>query len=140
MSAALLAAGGLLERQTPDGLRIAVCRRTRYEHREGGGGDWVIPKGKPDAGETLEETALREVEEETGCAGRLLTDSFQIDYVVDGAPKFVTFFRMEFAAETGEPDTSEIEEVLWLTPAEALQRLTYETERGVVREAYAEET
>jgi 8-oxo-dGTP diphosphatase len=136
MNAHVLAAGGLLERQTPDGLRIAVCRRTRYEDRDGNIGDWVLPKGKVEAGETLEETALREVEEETGCAARLTGTCFHSAYSVDGGPKEVSFFRMEFAKEVGEPDAIEIAEVVWLKPAEALEQLTYETERRVVRDAY----
>ena len=136
MNAHISAAGGLLERQTPDGLRIAVLRRTRYEDRDGNVGDWVLPKGKTEPGEALEETALREVEEETGCAALLSGPSFQIAYSVDGAPKEVSFFRMKFAGEVGEPDADEVAEVVWLTPAEALERLTYETERQVVRDAY----
>ncbi len=138
MNASVLAAGGLVERQTPDGLRIAVVRRTRYRDRDGRAGDWVLPKGKVDPGETLEETALREVEEETGCSARLAGPSFQIDYPVGREPKVVTFFTMEFVAEVGEPDATEIAEVVWLAPAEALERLTYETERGVVCDAYPE--
>ncbi len=136
MGARLVAAGGLLERQTPGGLRIAVCRRTRYLDREGRVGDWVLPKGKVEPGETLEETALREVEEETGCSARLTGSSYPTEYSVGGMPKAVSFFRMEFTAEVGEHDASEIAEVVWLTPSEALGQLTYETERQVVRDAY----
>ncbi len=136
MSVHVLAAGGLVERQTPEGLRIAVVHRTRYEDRDGGTGDWVLPKGKVEPGETLEETALREVEEETGCTARLVGPSYPIEYSVGGEPKAVSFFRMEFIRDTGAHDTSEVDEVVWLAPTDALQRLTYDTERQVVRDAY----
>ena len=136
MNARVLAAGGLVERQTPEGLRIAVVHRTRYEDRDGQAGDWVLPKGKVEPGETLEETALREVEEETGCSARLSGPSYATEYSAGGVPKAVSFFRMEFMAEAGEHDASEVAEVVWLKPAEALERLTYETERQVVRDAY----
>jgi len=132
----VIAAGGLVERQTPEGLRIVVVHRTRYKDRDGGAGDWVLPKGKVEPGETLEETALREVEEETGCTARLVGPSYAIEYSVGGEPKAVSFFRMEFIHDTGEHDTFEVDEIVWLTPADALQRLTYDTERQVVRDAY----
>jgi 8-oxo-dGTP diphosphatase len=124
------AAGGLVERTMDGGLRLAVVRRTRY-------GDWVLPKGKPDGGESIEETALREVREETGCDVRILGEHYSIEYFVGRALKVVTFFRMQHMADGYyKIDPSEIEEVVWLGPTEALERLTYETERGIVRQAY----
>ncbi len=132
----MIAAGGLVERQTPEGLCIAVVRRTRYQHHDGQVGDWVLPKGKVEPGETLEETALREVEEETGCSARLTGSGYPTEYSVGGVAKAVSFFRMEFTAEVGEQDASEVAEVFWLTPSQAVEQLTYETERQVVRDAY----
>ena len=139
MSKQAVASGGLLERDDGGGLKIAVCRRTRYRDRDGAVGDWVLPKGKPDPGETSEQTALREVEEETGCGARLLGDVFVTEYMVGGEPKTVTFYRMEVLTEGGETDATEIAEVVWLLPAEARARLTYETERQVVHDAYPED-
>ena len=136
MTSYVLAAGGLVERQTPEGLRIAVVHRTLYEDRDGQPGDWVLPKGKMESGETLEEAALREVEEETGCTAQLAGPSYLTEYSVGGMRKLVSFFRMEFIAEAGEFDSSEVAQVVWLTPADALEQLTYETERQVVRDAY----
>jgi 8-oxo-dGTP diphosphatase len=132
----VLAAGGVVERQTPEGLRIAVIHRTLYEDRDGQAGDWVLPKGKMEPGETLEETAIREVREETGCTVRLIGPSYPTEYSVGGMPKLVSFFRMEFITEGGEYDASEVAQVVWLAPADALEQLTYETERQVVCDAY----
>lgn len=125
------AAGGLVERTMPGGVRLAVVRRTRY-------GDWVLPKGKPDGHESLEETAIREVREETGCDVRIVAGRYSIEYVVGRALKVVTFFRMEHVADGYRPiDAWEIQDVVWLQPAEALERLTYESERSIVRQAYS---
>ena len=125
-----VAAGGLLERQMEGGVRLAVVLRTRY-------GDWVLPKGKPDGKESIEETALREVREETGCDARIVGPGYEIEYFVNRAPKLVTFFRMEYVAQGFPIDPSEIREVVWLSPSRVMERLSYETERAVVRRAYA---
>ena len=125
------AAGGLVERKMNGSVRVAVVRRTRY-------GDWVLPKGKPDGDESIEETAVREVREETGCDVRIGGDSYTIEYFVGRALKVVTFFRMDYVTDGFYTiDPSEIEEVVWLRPREALERLTYETERSILRQAYS---
>jgi 8-oxo-dGTP pyrophosphatase MutT (NUDIX family) len=54
------ASGGIVERRSPEGTRIAVIYRERY------GPEWSLPKGKRLPGETWQETALREVREEIG--------------------------------------------------------------------------
>lgn len=112
--------------------------RNRYQDRNGQRGDWVLPKGKPQPGETLEATALREVAEETGFHGRIVGPSFPLTYEAGGVHKVVTFFRMsvEKRGEMLASDTSEVREVVWLEPAEAFGRLTYAGEREVLREAY----
>ena len=54
------ASGGIVHRRDPDGpITVLLVHRPRYD-------DWSLPKGKADGGERDEETALREVEEETG--------------------------------------------------------------------------
>ena len=58
------AAGGVVWRRGDAGLELAVVHRPRYD-------DWSLPKGKLDPGETWEEAALREVEEEIGLRCRL---------------------------------------------------------------------
>ena len=83
------AAGGLLERHGANGAEIAVVHRTRYQHVDGSSGDWVLPKGKAEEGESLEATALREVAEETGYQAEIVGPSFTIEYLVAGRPKAV---------------------------------------------------
>jgi 8-oxo-dGTP diphosphatase len=132
----ILAAGGILELRSPGGVRVAVLHRRRYRDADGSPGDHVLPKGKVKPGETLEQAALREVEEETGCRGRIVGPSFPCEYVTAGIPKVVQFFLMSCVTQGTVRDASEVQEVLWLSPGEALARLTYETERDVLRQAY----
>ena len=132
----VLAAGAILERQSPEGVQVVVLHRRRYQDANGAPGDHVLPKGKLQRGETLEQAALREVEEETGCRGRIVGPAFPCEYVAGGVPKVVQFFRMALVEQGPIRDTSEVQEVLWLPPEAALDRLTYETERAVLRQAY----
>ncbi len=101
-------------------------------------GHWDFPKGHVEKGETEEETALREVEEETGLKVKLL-DGFRetINYEVkDHVPKEVVFF----AALTGENPviTNQQEEVSdsgFFTAEEAEKTITFEKNREILQKA-----
>ncbi|HJO04570.1 MAG TPA: NUDIX domain-containing protein [Acidobacteriota bacterium] len=130
------AAGGILERRGTAGIEIAVVHRRRYQHVDGSAGDWVLPKGKVEAGESIEEAALREVAEETGYAAQIVGPSFRLEYLVAGQPKAVCFIRMAALAVIGEVDASEVDTVCWLPPAQTIARLTYANERQMVAQVY----
>jgi 8-oxo-dGTP diphosphatase len=123
------AAGGLLWREDRgDHRRIAVVHRP---HRK----DWTLPKGKLEDGESWEEAALREVREETGCEARILSFAGLAYYVPRRTPKVVLFWNMALVRE-GVPDApDEIDEIAWLSPAEALKRLDHESDREILEEA-----
>ena len=116
------AAGGILRK----GDRIAVIHRPRH-------GDWSLPKGKVDEGESLEETALREVAEETGCRARLGEFVKVIHYTVSGRPKEVHYWQMDLVGEQDFQPSDEVDRMEWLTPEEAIKRLTYERDRNLVK-------
>ena len=80
----ITAAGGIVEKRTPDGIKIALVYRELY------GSEWALPKGKQEKGESLEQTALREVEEETGCAARIIEYGGCIRYYHGKSPKKVS--------------------------------------------------
>jgi 8-oxo-dGTP diphosphatase len=117
------AAGGVVVR---DDGRIAVVHRPRYD-------DWSLPKGKLDPGETWEQAALREVEEETGVRGRLEEQLQPTHYEVGGRPKTVHWWRMSVDEDLGTDPDTEVDGVRWLTPGEAVVQLTYEPDRQLVR-------
>jgi 8-oxo-dGTP diphosphatase len=117
------AAGGVVRR---DG-RIAVVHRPRYD-------DWSLPKGKLDPGETWEEAALREVREETGLECELGEELSSTRYHDrKGRSKLVRYWLMDpVAGEFGPND--EVDELRWLTPAEAAALLTYPRDQELAQE------
>jgi len=114
------AAGGVVLR---DGA-VLLVHRPEYD-------DWSLPKGKLDPGETWEDAARREVEEETGLdcepgeeAGRTFyTDS-------RGRSKEVRYYRMEPEGEAVA--RNEVDEVRWVSLEEAATLLSYERDRELV--------
>jgi 8-oxo-(d)GTP phosphatase len=124
----IFAAGGLVWKDTPEGRKIAVIHRSRYD-------DWSFPKGKLMDRESWEEAAIREVKEEAGCDVRIMGFAGPVTYQVKGTAKIVLFFTMETVRECSFTDSSEVKEVLWLSPEEALGRLDYEGERALLTRA-----
>ena len=87
--AVVQAAGGVVVREGAEGLEVLLVHRPAYD-------DWSFPKGKVERGESHEECAVREVEEETGlqCAlGRELGRRTYKDG--KGRPKMVRYWAME---------------------------------------------
>jgi 8-oxo-dGTP diphosphatase len=116
------AAGGVVVR---DGL-VLVVHRPRYD-------DWSLPKGKLEDGESWEEAALREVEEETGVGCRLVRE-LDDDHYADGKgrPKRVRWWLMEpVALDVREPD-DEVDDVRWIPLEAAREMLSYAHDRGLV--------
>ncbi len=126
----VVAAGGLVWRAGPRGREVALVRRPRH------GGDWTLPKGKLEPGETLEECALREVREEVGNEAQLGEFADVVTYPVQGGvPKAVFYWHMKAGGERQEKDEDEVAEVAWLVPDEGVERLTYPRERELLRKA-----
>ncbi len=100
---------------------------------------WALPKGTPDAGETLEETALRETREETGLRVAVERPIRSIFYTfVRGRTRFrktVHFFLMKPLGGSLDDHDHEFDEVRWLQIDEALAVMTHATERSVVEQA-----
>ena len=124
MSLAVYAAGALCWRIVDDKLVMLVVHRTKY-------GDVTIPKGKVDPGETLPQTAVREILEETGLSVTLGVPLGVSSYpLTSGREKIVHYWAAEvtdqaIAQSTFVPN-SEIAAIEWVTLKKARGYLTYE--------------
>jgi 8-oxo-dGTP pyrophosphatase MutT (NUDIX family) len=100
---------------------------------------WTLPKGTPNAGETREQTALREVAEETGLEVRItdVLDSIEYWFVQRGTRihKTVHYFLMEPIGGDLARHDHEFDQVRWVPFDQAPGLLTFETERTLVARA-----
>jgi len=119
------------------GRDVAVIVPTR----RGARGQVVLclPKGHPDEGETLEQAAIREVREEAGVSGELIACLGDVRYWYQRKGmrilKSVTFFLFDY--RTGDPadHDHEVEQARWMPMNEAVDALSYDGEREMVRRA-----
>jgi 8-oxo-dGTP diphosphatase len=125
MSSEIEAAGGVVVDE--DG-RVAVVHRPNYD-------DWTLPKGKLDAGETFEDAALREVWEETGLRCTLVRELPSTEYSVRGRPKIVRYWLMSVVEDPGFAPNDEVDELRWLSAADAAGLLTYDRDKEVLEAA-----
>jgi 8-oxo-dGTP pyrophosphatase MutT (NUDIX family) len=129
------AGGGVLRRRRDDGqYEYAIVHRPKY-------GDWSLPKGKADAGESDEQAALREVEEETGVRPTLGPELGVVRYRDGkGRPKQVRYWLTEPADAEERPvfqPNHEIDELRWCSAADAGKLLSYERDRKLIAQAEA---
>ena len=102
---------------------------------------WSLAKGTPDAGESLEETALREVREETGLEVEIDSPLGAIEYWFAGREpdiryhKTVHFYLMVPIGGGIELHDPEFDVVQWFSSDEALSVMAYATEADVMRRA-----
>jgi 8-oxo-dGTP diphosphatase len=122
------AAGGLLWRRCQAGYEIAVVHRKPKRHD-----DWTLPKGKRNDRESLRDTALREVEEETGYRAAILDYAGAIAYEDKGQVKLVQFWHMMARGHVPEKiDHSEIDDIRWMRAQDAVKILEHPLERALL--------
>jgi len=121
------AAGGVVYRKTRKGkIRVLVVHRQQYD-------DWTLPKGKADDAESPEETAVREVLEETGKRCRIVAPLGATRYRVQGGVKEVHWFAMKPLPDSpGFTKNAEVDQIKWLSRRKLLERLTYEQDRELI--------
>jgi 8-oxo-dGTP pyrophosphatase MutT (NUDIX family) len=115
------AAGGVVVR---DG-EVLLVHRPRYD-------DWTFPKGKLDPGESFEDAALREVEEETGVRCTLGRELPSSEYEVGDRLKLVRYWLMTPTGETAFEPNDETDGIRWVTPDEARRMLSYDRDLDVL--------
>ena len=137
-------------RSTPQGYELAVIEPQR-EPSSGSGSDkkrqkqvFALPKGIVDPGEKAAETAVREVREETGISGIIVSKLTDIKYMYvrswgdqQRVFKIVSFYLLRYeSGEIGDiaPDMEiEVKQALWIPLAGAERKITYRGERDVVK-------
>lgn len=134
---AAVSAGGVVYRVRDDGVveLVLVARPSSNL--------WALPKGTPEPGESIEETAIREVAEETGLQVEIVAPVCSIEYsfMLSGEGVRVDKVVHHFLMRARDGDVSlhdhEYDVVDWFETGEALRRMTYANERTVVERAAA---
>src|SRR5438874_12223752 len=127
-----VSAGGVITRFNGRTVEVVLVGRARPER-------WSIPKGTPIPGETLEETAVREVREETGLSVRILERLGDITYWFSTRGtrhhKTVHFYLLEALGGSMEDHDWENDFVAWVPEAETRQRMSFASEITIVERA-----
>ncbi len=129
-----VSSGGVVYRYAGGKIETVLCGRDTPIR-------WSLAKGTPDPGETLEETALREVREETGLEVEIVGPIKSIDYWFadrnEGVRyhKTVHFYLMVSTGGGTELHDPEFDVVEWFPYDKALEALSYGNETGVLRRA-----
>jgi 8-oxo-dGTP pyrophosphatase MutT (NUDIX family) len=126
-----LAAGGIVIEYATGTPRVLLVHRPGYD-------DWSFPKGKLEAGETVEEAALREVREETGLECRLIRQLAVTRYKYRTRnkgrlkPKAVHYFLMECLRGDIQVPGEEVDRAEWFEFDEATRKLSYAQDRELL--------
>ena len=128
----LVSAGGMVYRTTDKGIEVAICGRMTPCL-------WGLPKGTPEQYETHEQTAVREVQEETGLKVEIEDFIDSIEYwffspsLGARCHKTVFFYLMTSNGGNVSLHDQEFDVVRWFPATKAIQSLTYENEVKVVQ-------
>ena len=125
---AIRAAGVVLVRQRKGKPEVLAVHRPQRR-------DWSVPKGKLEPREHPVVGAVRECLEETGYLAALGEPLSTLRYTVQGRPKTVDYWVGRVRHDAGFAPTDEVDEVRWLSAAEAAELLTYEHDREIVAAA-----
>ncbi len=130
---AATAAGGVIYRRGEDGIEIVLVARLRERL-------WALPKGTPEIGETTEETALREVREETGLLTEIVDVLGTVRYSFTSRggeliDKTVHHFLLEPTGGDFDDHDDEFDHVGWYNIHEAQRRLTHRNQLHILDRA-----
>ena len=137
-----ISAGGVVYRWSP-GLEVLLCGRHVDGNAENPKGftRWHLPKGTPESGESTEQTALREVREETGCEVEIEKYLLSMEYSFRNQKETITFnktvhfYLMYSVGGDINLHDQEFDEVKCMTLTDAQSLLGYENEQAIVKHA-----
>jgi len=126
-------AGGAVFKKSGKKVFWLVAKHSGY-HK------WVLPKGLIDPGEKSADTAVREVEEETGIKAKIVAKipgAEKYVYTMNGEKifKLVVYYLMEYVSGDVKDHDFEMEEVVWLEYEEAKKRLNFRGAKEVLGKA-----
>ncbi len=129
-----ISSGGVIFRRLDGAYEVVLVsvREGRY---------WCLPKGIIDKGETPEQTALREVREESGLTGKIIGGLGEITYwyYIKGentkCRKTVHFFLMEYVSGSTSQHDREVDEAVWFPVEEALEKISFKGDRQILEKA-----
>ena len=125
----VISSGGVIFRTVNSQFEVALISRGKI---------WCLPKGLIEMGETAEETALREVKEETGLEGEIVNRIGEISYVFFKRKRYfkmVHFYLIRHIGGSISNHDFEADRVKWFPISEALKILTYPNERKILKKA-----
>ncbi len=129
-----VSSGGVVFRKNGEAVEVVLVSVK-------GGRSWCLPKGLVDEGETAEETALREVREETGLTCRVVAPLGDISYwyYLSGenvkCRKTVSFFLMEYLEGDTSNHDEEVDAAEWMLISTAHDLLSFRGDREVLERA-----
>ncbi len=125
----VVSSGGVIFRNANGDFEVALVSRRNI---------WCLPKGLIEANETAEEAALREVQEETGLKGEIVSKIGEVSYSFFRKQRYfktVHFYLLRFVGGSMEAHDSEMERVKWFPIADAIKVLTYVNEKKIMNKA-----
>lgn len=120
-------AGGVVVRHEKQAVEYLLVRAKDQPQ------EWVLPKGHIEPGESMRETAVREVREEAGVWARVEGYLIDASFTVSKKPVTVRFYLME--AEEEEKPIEKGRDPVWLQLEDALQRASYDNIRNALQAA-----
>jgi ADP-ribose pyrophosphatase YjhB (NUDIX family) len=121
-------AGGVVVRILEGERQYLLVEATRSR------GVWVLPKGHIEAGESVEDAAVREVAEEGGVRGDIVADAGESEHAANGQRVRTRFFLMRYQ---GEVENAEERARAWHRYEDALRILPFDNLRRVLTQAHA---
>lgn len=128
-----VSAGGFVYKREGGKMLWLLCKHSGY-HK------WVFPKGRVEQGENIEDTALREVQEETGIRAKVVKpfpNPEKYVYTMNGERVFKTvhYFIMEYVSGDIADHDWEMEDAIWATSEEVLGKLAFAQAKRVFAQA-----
>ena len=130
----IFSAGGIILRpvQHAQGKQAWEVLVTQHSKHKG----WDFPKGHREIYESEEQTALREVEEETGIKAEIIEKVGKTEYFYyeEGSKvlKTVEYFLMKYVSGETKPQDLEVLEVKWFDPAQAMELLSFKKDKDML--------